>query len=130
MLELQPDIAVVILETGVNDSFRMLHPNFIKNTITKIVEHLQRSGITVLLAGMQPVTTVGEKYGIEFRRIYKEIAAEQNIILIPSMLDGIAGNPRLNLTDGIHPTEEGHRIIADTIYPYLIKALGENSLLH
>jgi acyl-CoA thioesterase-1 len=103
----------------------MLHPAFIKNTIAKIVEHLQRSGVAVLLAGMQPVTDVGDKYRADFTRIYNEIAEEHNILLIPSILAGVAGNPRLNLKDGIHPTEEGHRIIADTTYPYLLEALGK-----
>jgi acyl-CoA thioesterase-1 len=51
------------------------------------------------------------------------VAKEKNIELIPFLLEGVAGNPDLNLPDGIHPTEEGHRLVMETLWPYISKAL-------
>jgi acyl-CoA thioesterase-1 len=62
---------------------------------------------------------MGQEYTDEFKTIYPAVAQEKNVTLIPFLLEGVAGNPDLNLPDGIHPTEEGHKIVFSTIWPYL-----------
>jgi acyl-CoA thioesterase I len=71
------------------------------------------------LAGMQIPPNMGPEYTREFREIYPSVAEEENVILIPFLLEGVAGDPDLNLPDGIHPTEEGHLIVFETIWEYL-----------
>ncbi|NDE61155.1 MAG: arylesterase, partial [Cyclobacteriaceae bacterium] len=66
---------------------------------------------------------MGQEYTNGFKAIYPEIAKEKNVTLIPFLLEGVAGDPDLNLPDGIHPTEEGHRIVFETLWPYLEKLL-------
>jgi acyl-CoA thioesterase-1 len=69
---------------------------------------------------------MGQEYTDEFKSIYPEVASEKNVTLIPFLLEGVAGNPELNLPDGIHPTEEGHQIVFETVWPY-IRDLVTNS---
>jgi acyl-CoA thioesterase-1 len=62
-------------------------------------------------------------YDEVFARAYPEIAEEEGVILIPLFLSGVAGEPRLNRGDGIHPTAEGYRIVMETVYPFVAEAL-------
>jgi acyl-CoA thioesterase-1 len=68
---------------------------------------------------MQIPPNMGQEYTDEFKKIYPQIATEKNVTLIPFLLEGVAGNPDLNLPDGIHPTESGHKIVFETIWIYL-----------
>ncbi|NMC74270.1 MAG: arylesterase [Geobacteraceae bacterium] len=121
ILELQPDI--VILQTGTNDGLRNVPPQEMKGNIRAIVRELSQQGVTVVLAGMRNLKPRKGDYDELFARAYPEIAEEEGIILIPLFLEGVAGVPGLNRADGIHPTEEGYRIIAETVYPFVQKAL-------
>ena len=115
--------AVVILETGANDGFRGVPPAVIRKNINNAVQILQDNNITVVLAGMQIVQNLGEKYAEEFAAIYPSIAHERDCLLIPFILQRVAGEPTLNQADTIHPNEEGHAIITETAYPFVIRAL-------
>ena len=77
----------------------------------------------IILTGMQIPPNMGKEYTEEFKAIYPAVAKEKNIELIPFLLEGVAGNPDLNLPDGIHPTPEGHRIVMETLWPFISKAL-------
>ena len=70
----------------------------------------------IVLAGMQIPPNMGQEYTKEFSELFPQVAAEENVELIPFLLEGVAGNPDLNLPDGIHPTEEGHLIVFQTIW--------------
>ena len=61
----------------------------------------------------------GLRYTTEFQRLYEDVAKQRRAPLMPFFLDGVGGNPRLNQTDGIHPTAEGYRLIVDRLWPYL-----------
>jgi len=61
----------------------------------------------------------GERYAADFRRLYVEVARKRGAAFMPFLLDGVAGNPRLNQGDGIHPTAEGYRLVVDRLWPYL-----------
>jgi acyl-CoA thioesterase I len=120
VLELKPDI--VILEIGVNDAFQALDPTVIRRNIEEIVHILKQQGITVVLAGMRMFDNFRPGYNASFAAIYPEVAKKHDLVLIPFFLEGVAGDPSLNRQDGIHPTAKGYRIVAETVYPYLLKA--------
>jgi acyl-CoA thioesterase-1 len=72
---------------------------------------------------MEMLRNMGTAYTTAFREIYTTIAEEEDLLRIPFFLADVAGNPRLNQTDGIHPTAEGYKIVVETIYPYVLQAL-------
>ncbi len=123
-LTLKPDI--VILVTGANDGLRGIDTKLIAANITDIVKLLKDRDIVVVLGGMQMVQNLGQTYTREFSTLYQDIAGDQNVILIPSFLAGVGGNPTLNQSDGIHPTAEGYGQIVDNIYPYVVEAIEEH----
>ena len=117
----QPDI--VILETGANDGLRGIPPQVIYENIGKTVQLLKEGGVKVVLAGMQMLQNLGPVYTGEFADIYPKVAREQDIILVPFFLQEVAGSPPHNQADAIHPTAAGHRIIVETVYPYVLQAI-------
>ena len=121
VLNLKPDI--VILETGANDGFRGLNPDLVEENINEIVYLLKERGVVVILAGMRMVQRLRDEYITTFGEIYRSVAKKHNVILMPFFLEGVAGNPKLNFPDGIHPTAEGYGIVAENIYPYVLKAI-------
>ncbi len=120
-LTLDPDI--VILETGANDGLRGIDPEVTRQNLFEIIEILQENKIVVILAGMEMVRNMGDDYTGAFAEIYPEVARETGVILIPFFLKGVASDPQYNQSDGIHPNAEGHRLIARTVYPYVIQAI-------
>lgn len=68
---------------------------------------------------MQIPPNMGQEYAEEFREMYAEVATKQEVEMIPFLLEGVAGNPDLNLPDGIHPTSEGQKIVAQTVWKHL-----------
>ena len=123
VLTLKPDL--VILATGGNDSLRAIDPALTKENIRKVVQAFQKANVPVILAGMQTVQNLGEEYTNAFRTIYPAVAEEYQIPLIPFFLAGVAGDPKLNQSDFIHPTAEGYTIVVETIYPYVVEALKQ-----
>ena len=77
----------------------------------------------MVLAGMQMLQNLGPAYTEKFADLYPRVALEQDIILVPFFLQEVAGSPTLNQADAIHPTAAGHRIIAETVYPYVLQAM-------
>jgi acyl-CoA thioesterase I len=114
---------IVILETGANDGFRGIPHAVVRKNITQAVQMLQEGNVTVVLAGMQIVQNLGVDYTREFADIFPSIARNQKCILIPFFLKDVAGEPVLNQIDTIHPNEDGHKIVAETVYPYVLEAL-------
>lgn len=123
ILTLKPDI--VILETGANDGLRGIDPALTRKNIQEVVRLLQERNVTIVLAGMQMVQNLGREYIDAFRRVYPDAARKFGILLIPFFLEGVAGEPALNQADGIHPTAEGYKVVAKTVYPYVVKAIQQ-----
>lgn len=121
IMRLEPDI--VILETGANDGFRGIDPDLIRDNIRSMVTFFQERGVVVVLAGMRMVTNLGEDYARRFADIYPAVAAETGAILVPFLLEGVAARPALNQTDGIHPNADGYRVVAETLLPYVVRAI-------
>jgi acyl-CoA thioesterase-1 len=121
VLKLKPDIVILVI--GANDGFRGIAPDLIKSNILSIVRELKHHQVTVLLGGMQMGQNLGKEYLSAFEAIYPAVAKEENIGLIPFFLTGVAANPSLNQTDGIHPTAKGYRVVVEHIFPFVIEAI-------
>ena len=107
----------VILELGANDALRGADPKQTRRSLEAIIRRLKERRIAVLLAGMLAPRNFGEDYVNAFDPIYPELAAAHDLILYPFILDGVAGDRALNLSDGIHPTAAGVDIIVAGMLP-------------
>jgi acyl-CoA thioesterase-1 len=106
---------VVLLELGANDGLRGLNLEQTKANLERIIQRCQEASVTVILAGMKLPPNYGADYTKGFEAIYPALAKQYGLTLIPFFLDGVAGSSTLNQADGIHPTREGYRIIADKV---------------
>lgn len=109
----KPDILVLAL--GANDGLRGLNLKESEKNLTAVIEKAQGNGIKVVLIGMKMPTNYGEPYRTNFEKLYPNLAKKYQLPLVPFLLEGVGGNPKLNLPDGIHPNAEGHKIMAKTI---------------
>ncbi|MDO9552361.1 arylesterase [Rhodonellum sp.] len=118
-LEEEPDI--FILELGGNDGLRGIAISETEKNLRAMIQMVKAKypKTRILLAGMQIPPNMGQDYASGFRELYPRVSQEENVTLIPFLLEGVAGNPALNLPDGIHPTEEGHLIVFETIWEFL-----------
>jgi acyl-CoA thioesterase-1 len=118
-LEDKPDIFV--LELGGNDGLRGIKLTETKSNLLKIIDKVRSKfpDTKIILAGMQIPPNMGQEYATEFTEMYPAVAEEKDVTLIPFLLENVGGIPELNLPDGIHPTEEGHKIVLETIWPYI-----------
>jgi acyl-CoA thioesterase I len=117
VLRARPEVVIVAL--GANDGLRGQDPKAMRGNLDEIVARLQAAGARVLLAGMRLPPNYGGDYTKEFEAVYPAVARRAKVALVPFLLDGVAGVPRLNQADGIHPTAAGQQLIADHLWPYL-----------
>lgn len=110
-----PDTDAVIVELGANDALRGISPEITKKNLEEITRRLKERGIEVLLAGMLAPRNLGPEYADAFDPIYADIASAQHTLLYPFFLDGVALDPDLNLSDGMHPNAEGVAVIVENI---------------
>ncbi|WP_026969246.1 arylesterase [Algoriphagus terrigena] len=122
---LEEEPAIFVLELGGNDGLRGILLSETKNNLLAIIDKVRAKypDTKIILAGMQIPPNMGQEYSKEFSELYPAVAAEKNVTLIPFLLDRVGGIPELNLPDGIHPTEEGHKIVAETIWPFIEASL-------
>ena len=107
----------VILELGANDALRGLDPALAEANLDNVITQLKRENIPVLLTGMRALTGMGRRYGEEFAAIYPRLAQKHGLMLYPFFLEGVAGDPALNLADGLHPNPQGVRELVRRILP-------------
>jgi acyl-CoA thioesterase-1 len=107
----------VILELGANDALRGLDPALTKNALDSTLAKLKERKIVVLLAGMLSPRNMGEEYARNFDAIYPALASKYGTVFYPFFLEGIAGDAKLNLPDGLHPTAAGVDVIVKNILP-------------
>ncbi|WP_091549069.1 arylesterase [Thermoflexibacter ruber] len=122
---LNQKIDVLVLELGGNDGLRGISPELTKKNLQSIIEKTKNKypDVKIVLAGMEAPPNMGEKFTSDFRKLYKELAEANQIAFIPFLLEGVGGDPKLNLPDGIHPTPEGHKIVAETVWKVLKEVL-------
>jgi acyl-CoA thioesterase-1 len=116
-LKNRPDIVIVAL--GANDALRGQDLASVRANLDAMVLRFQKAGARVLVAGMEVPPNYGTRYAADLRRLYADVARQRKAAFMPFLLDGVAGNPRLNQPDGIHPTAEGYRIVVDHLWPHL-----------
>lgn len=114
---------IIILELGANDGLRGLKIKDTENNLRKIISIAKIKKIKVILVGIMMPPNYGKKYTTEFEMMYKHISASEKIPLVPFLLKDVAGNPKLNQADGIHPNALGHEIIAKNIAEFLERIL-------
>lgn len=127
VLNLQPDI--VILETGANDGLRGIDPQLVEQNLRAILKILDEKEIIVILAGMKMVWNLGPEYVASFNAIYPMLAKEFGVVFYPFFLDGVAMQAAYNQADGVHPNAAGYEVIAQKIYPSVLKAIDEREKL-
>lgn len=122
---LEEEPYLFVLELGGNDGLRGIQLSETKKNLLGIIDKVKAKypNTKIILAGMQIPPNMGQEYTDEFKTIYPAVAQEKNVTLIPFLLEGVAGNPDLNLPDGIHPTEAGHKIVFGTIWPFIEQAI-------
>lgn len=116
VLRSNPEIVIVAL--GANDGLRGQPPEAVRVNLTAIVDRLRAREVRILLAGMRMPATHGEPYRQQFAAAFAEVARRADSFM-PFLLDGVALVARLNQADGIHPNADGHRLIAERLWPYL-----------
>jgi len=126
---LQGDVRVLIVALGANDGLRGLPLDQLRRNLSEIVERAQARGITVVLAGMEAPPNYGRDYIAGFHKVYPEVAAQYRLAFVPFLLQNVAGNAALNQRDGIHPTPEGARIVADNVWTVL-KPIAQAQAAH
>ncbi|WP_298964445.1 arylesterase [uncultured Roseibium sp.] len=112
-----PDTDAVIVELGANDALRGFSPEITRKNIEEITTRLRERGIEVMLAGMLAPRNLGPEYADVFDPIYSEVAKAHGALLYPFFLEGVALNPDLNLSDGMHPNADGVAVIVENILP-------------
>lgn len=122
---LQQPLDIFVLELGANDGLRGIPINETRQNLQSIIDKVKNKypGVEILLAGMQVPPNMGQDYSGEFRNLFSELAQKNNIDLIPFLLEGVGGESRLNQPDGIHPTAEGHKVLAENVWSVLEKRL-------
>ncbi|MEX2477908.1 MAG: arylesterase [Gracilimonas sp.] len=118
---LQRHIDIMILELGGNDGLRGIDLNSTKENLQQIIDKVQAKNpnVDIILAGMQVPPNLGQVYTRQFEDIYPDLAEENNLPLIPLIMDKIGGDEELMQSDGLHPTPEGHKVIAETVWERL-----------
>ncbi|HEY1942972.1 MAG TPA: arylesterase [Roseiarcus sp.] len=115
----------LIVELGANDMLRGADPGETEKTLAQILEKARARHIPTLLAGMRAAPNLGSDYQRRFDAIYPDLAKRYGVTLYPFFLAGIAGDPKLNQPDGLHPTREGVDRIVATMLPTVEGFLGK-----
>lgn len=115
---LRQPVDLLVLELGGNDGLRGISPAATRSNLQAMVQRVRQRHpkVRVVIAGMQMPVNMGPEYTREFAAIFPEVAHENGAILIPFLLEGVGGVTSLNLPDGIHPTPQGHAIVAETVW--------------
>lgn len=118
---LRQPVAVFVLELGGNDGLRGLPLSATRLNLQAIIDTVRRRRpqARIVLAGMQIPPNLGAAYAAGFKQLYYDLAQQNELTLVPFLLEGVGGVARFNQRDGIHPTPAGHRIVARTVWPIL-----------
>lgn len=118
---LRERVDIFILELGANDGLRGIPVSETRKNLQSIIDQVKAKypDAKLLMTGMEVPPNMGSKYVSEFRLIFAELARKNNMALVPFLLDKVGGVPELNQNDGIHPTPEGHKILAENVWAVL-----------
>ncbi len=118
---LRQPVDILLIELGGNDGLRGLPPAETRSNLQGIIDRARarHPRVRIVVAGMKMPSSMGPEYTAEFEKIFPEIARKNGAPLVPFLLENVGGKADLNLPDRIHPTPEGHRLIAENIWPIL-----------
>jgi acyl-CoA thioesterase-1 len=118
---LKNKIDIFILELGVNDAFRGTPVNEIRANLQEIIDRVKRANprVRIVICGMQLPNYSSDDYVTVYGEMYVDLAQKNHTALVPYLLEGVAGNPSLNLPDRIHPNAAGHKILAGNVWRIL-----------
>lgn len=118
---LRQPLDVFVLELGANDGLRGIPINETKKNLQAIIDKVKAKypEAKLVLAGMQIPPNMGQPYANEFKNVFPQLAEKNNMILIPFLLQGVGGEVKYNQKDGIHPTPEGYKIVAENVWRVL-----------
>ncbi|PYI86920.1 MAG: arylesterase [Verrucomicrobia bacterium] len=118
---LKRKIDIFILELGINDAFRGIPVDQIQKNLQQIIDKVKARNpeVRIVIAGMQLPNYAADDYVSAFGKMFTDLAAKNGAALVPYLLDGIAGDPALNLPDGIHPNAAGQKILAENVWQTL-----------
>lgn len=125
---LRDSARVVMIETGANDGLRGQNVDSTRATLSAIVRRVKTlaPAALILLAQMESPPNLGERYTTAFRAMFPAVAREERVILVPFLLDRVAGVPAMNQVDGIHPNEAGAKIVADNVFRAIFPVLARH----
>ena len=117
----------MVLELGANDGLRGQSPEVMKSNLQAIIDEVRglHPDVKLVIAGMEAPPNMGSRYVDEFRAVFPALAAANDGLLIPFLLDGVAAKPKLNIGDGIHPNADGYVLVVDNVLPFVLALLGE-----
>jgi acyl-CoA thioesterase-1 len=126
---LRRPVEVLVIETGANDGLRGLDPEAMRKNLDEILERAARKDPppALIVVGMEAPPNLGERYTGAFRSVFRETAEKHGAAFVPFLLEGVAGVPSLNQGDGIHPTSEGQRRMANNVWRVLEPILRERA---
>jgi acyl-CoA thioesterase-1 len=118
---LKQKVDVFILELGANDGLRGIPLTETRKNLQSIIDQVKANypDAKLVMTGMEVPPNMGSKYASEFRVIFTDLAKKNNMALVPFLLEKVGGVPELNQSDGIHPTPEGHKILAENVWVVL-----------
>ncbi|MCX2492661.1 arylesterase [Pedobacter sp. PF22-3] len=118
---LKQRVDIFVLELGANDGLRGLPVAQTTKNLQAIIDRVKAKypDAKMVLAGMQVPPNMGAKYAADFKNMFPELAKKNQMALIPFLLDKVGGVPKLNQADGIHPTAEGDKILAENVWVVL-----------
>jgi acyl-CoA thioesterase I len=119
---LKGKIDIFILELGINDAFRGVPVDQIQNNLQQIIDKVKARNpdVRLVIAGMATSKAVGaDGYVSAFGKLFAELSTTNGALLVPYLLEGVAGDPSLNLPDGIHPNAAGQRVLAENVWRVL-----------
>ena len=113
--------ALAIINVGGNDAFQGVDPDVTRANIRSIIERTKARKIPVLLTGMKAPLNLGSAYRAKFEAIYPDLSDELKVPRMEFLLEGVAAEPSLNISDGIHPNRAGYAIVAANVLAELKK---------
>jgi acyl-CoA thioesterase-1 len=115
---LRGNFDLIVIETGANDMLRGVPVSALRANLDTILDRIKRArpNAEIALIQMEALPNLGRQYGSDLHDMYSEVARAHHVVLLPFLLNGVAGNPRLNQGDGLHPNPVGERIVAENVW--------------